>query len=884
MGVENQKYGEDWIQNVMNSEIKILSELNDKQKEITDKLDKPKKIADILDKVKNQLLKITKKEDIQYYKDFLITVQNNIKDKVAPETITPEDISKDTYKSQLEYTDINTAIQTMLDSLSQKEQEFLAQDIVTTPILMTEPQLNYNNKEQIWEIPQVSAENEKTFQYLSKINKDQEKMKALWKKYFSEDDFKKRESWIKGSMSQWEWFISSFMQSMINNPWFKEFYWYIFNEANGKLMSDEDYKNVQEMFSYRAWTNFLPVLQDKISSLTDKEIISFKEVVESLKNGKVSIEQLDPLDKMTDIILIISMMDKKYSEKIIPLFDTIVKDKFPNMLNSKEYGELKDILWWLLQRKDILIDFATTVQDDIKWLSYDTLLKTEKLDSDDAKKSINTIFHRDEKRFNKLVQDFNDPQKKWSVEKIVKEYVQLSLPKENLEWTTIEIGEVVLKDWEGKDIKKPCFNVMKDGKIVEVSTWKQDDKGQDIKQKITPFFGDAKNWKSLMLKETIEENQWVRDAMGIWPDNMKQLDPKLKDIMNSTINTKNWPKSISEAISSLFESPLFLEIKQAFLALLSMLGDDADKQTKYAIEANFAQAERDISKIKETIKDKNGNQISYLKALKALNLENKDMGGEIGNPKERFANAPLINQKDYIEQVTADPNIRYNKDILDKLWNKVSQSETVASDENKENKNGVTLVEWKETIIWTHKVIKQWDYYLIDGKPSDGTIFVKNADGKLTKKTLKVDNTDFESQDVTLIPNETIATLYPKNSEALAQGKEDVFRYYALESSGDIKNPNPIDELLKLEGKPDSIDKIISTMKKKLTWLDSTKRTKLEIQKIFQEWLNELQWVDMWDNKTQYNTALNKRATAVGIETSNIATVTPKPSDTSKKT
>jgi hypothetical protein len=119
-----------------------------------------------------------------------------------------------------------------------------------------------------------------------------------------------------------------------------------------------------------------------------------------------------------------------------------------------------------------------------------------------------------------------------------------------------------------------------------------------------------------------------------------------------TVNGKNM--SFSDAISSLFESPLFLEIKQAFLALLSMMGDDPDKQSKFAIEANFAQAERDLSKITETVEDKNGNKISYLKALKALNLENKDIKDGI-NPMQLFANAPLENQKKYIAEVIKKP-------------------------------------------------------------------------------------------------------------------------------------------------------------------------------------------------------------------------------------
>ncbi len=698
MGVENQKYGEDWIQNVMNSEIKVLSELNDKQKDITDKLDKPKKIANILDKVKNQLLKITKKEDIQYYKDFLTTVQNNIKDKVAPETITTEDISKDTYKVQLEYTDINTAIQTMLGSLSQKEQEFFAKE------------------------------------------------KLITNQY---DNLKKTEK-----------------------------------EKNVMWWSMEEFKNKLSVFNN--WRNIA---------------VDTKEFMNMLKENKVSIDNIDHLVELWDFMKFVMITDKKVIVDLLTKFENKIWDKtgFLSLLkNNIDF----------VKNDPHLIEFIDITDRDIKWLSYDTLLKTESLDSNDSKKSINTIFHRDEQMFNKLIKDFQDPEKKWQVEKIVKEYVQLSLPKENLQWTTIEI-------WEIKDIKKPCFNIMKDSKIVEVSTWKQDDKGQDIKQKLTPFFGDAKTWVQLTLKQTIEQNQWVKDAMGIWPDNMKQLDPKLKDLMNSTINTANWPKSITEAISSLFDSPLFLEIKQAFLAFLAMTGNDTEKQSKYAIEANFAQAQRDLSKVTETIEDKNNNKISYLKALNSLNLENKTVDW-IWNPLELFANAPLVNQKEYIKAVIWNPWTRYDKDKMSILWKTTNtsnpeqqkdDSKTETIDQKDTAQEFISWKEYKELSLDSSKPGKverkwEWDnqYLTVDGQiipliKGKWSLFVKWSDWQIIEKVISFDKkdnkesiaiTDGEKLDMWLLEQ-----VYKNNNISMLWDDEKsrmIIRYYMLEQSVDGKN------------------------------------------------------------------------------------------------
>jgi len=67
---------------------------------------------------------------------------------------------------------------------------------------------------------------------------------------------------------------------------------------------------------------------------------------------------------------------------------------------------------------------------------------TQNLESADAKKSINTIFHRDELLFNTMTNDFLNPTKKAQVENIVKQYVKLSVPDIDLNNAHVGMTEI----------------------------------------------------------------------------------------------------------------------------------------------------------------------------------------------------------------------------------------------------------------------------------------------------------------------------------------------------------------------------------------------------------------------------------------------------------
>jgi hypothetical protein len=51
-----------------------------------------------------------------------------------------------------------------------------------------------------------------------------------------------------------------------------------------------------------------------------------------------------------------------------------------------------------------------------------------------------------------------------------------------------------------------------------------------------------------------------------------------------TVNGK--PRSFAEAITSLFNSPLFDQLKQAFFTLISLVGKDANKESAKMILEN----------------------------------------------------------------------------------------------------------------------------------------------------------------------------------------------------------------------------------------------------------------------------------------------------------
>ena len=618
------------------------------------------------------------------------------------------------------------------------------------------------------------------------------------------------------------------------------------------LQKDNSESEEKEDLSIQEFSNKFPELTKLLSQNNMKELIKLNE---NLRNNEVDVWHIDFLDEMANFYK--PLLELPTSDAINKITSIIENSKIDEAKKNLFKKDAIPLLTAILEKKDkewnsVMKEFVKTIDKDIKWLSYDLLLTTENLNSNDVRKSINTIFHRDEQMFNKLVEDFNkpdtDPQKKLQIENIIKEYVKLSVPDWNP--SISEIDNAIIKlDYNfsiGK-LQKPAFIfTKKDGSplwiVKKDQNWDsiKDEKWNDIlSQKITPFFGDRVDWKSLTLKKTIEENDWVKEAMEIWTDNMKKLDPKIRDIVKETINTKNWPKSITEAISSLFESWLRLEIKQAFMAFMAMTGSDSEKQNEYAIESNFAQAEKDISKIKETIKDKNDNSISYLKALRSLNLQNKKIENLWWNPMEIFSNAPLENQKRYIESVVKDPSKRYDKDkitILGDVKEKENQHEnanTILWTEIKDNKAEISELKVNEKSKWLVEI--KWDYIIIDGQiipivNGQWAVFTKQW-SDIIKKTILIKQNNEKKDFITIIDQKKLEDVNPKSNDLTNQDWKmfDLWKYNKIDQWPNAeKLANMITNLPAWKEK-NEVEKAFAIMKNEIDSLATWDRTKDKI-------------------------------------------------------
>lgn len=67
-------------------------------------------------------------------------------------------------------------------------------------------------------------------------------------------------------------------------------------------------------------------LRNKLNILWEEDIVNFKNVLEWLKKWEVSLEQMDPLNTMTQIIKSMANMDKA---SVLNEFDKLILEKFP---------------------------------------------------------------------------------------------------------------------------------------------------------------------------------------------------------------------------------------------------------------------------------------------------------------------------------------------------------------------------------------------------------------------------------------------------------------------------------------------------------------------------------------------------------------------------
>jgi hypothetical protein len=589
------------------------------------------------------------------------------------------------------------------------------------------------------------------------------------------------------------------------------------NKTTDNKTDDNKNIDVKVLWNTKDFTNALNILKSD-------EIVEFKWVIDNLNNWSLSPEKIKPFASMMNVLRQMNGLSK---DQIMSVVDNTIQTKFVEKKDHPEMKLFKDTLSAVLD-KWLVSEFINKVDEDLnkndvlKWLSYDKLLDKEtNLSSPEARAGINILFHRNEELFKQLTLDYNDPTKKPQVERILRQYTLSSVPNGNPSEADINNANITLNtkfivNWK----EKSAFAFTKKENWLPLWITKKDAQWNDILlQSLTPFFWDSLKWESIPMEQCLTM-PLMKDIL--WQDNLRMewAAGVMKELV--TVNGKNM--SFSDAISSLFESPLFLEIKQAFLALLSMMGDDSDTQNKYAVEANFAQAEKDLSKITETVLDKNDKQISYLKALKALNLENKDMGGNIGNPKERFANAPLENQKLYIKQVIKNPNLRYEKEVLAQLWEKISSTEQTVSDKNTSevvNEKDISKIftngeVYEQLSIDSTKpgkvervdIDKKNPYLRIDGQvipliAGKWSLFVKGTDGQIIEKIISFDTKD-NKENISIKNGETLdmwlleKSYKDKNFWTLWNSKKELLikKYYLFEQSSDAKNS--IDQIMKL--------------------------------------------------------------------------------------
>ena len=152
--------------------------------------------------------------------------------------------------------------------------------------------------------------------------------------------------------------------------------------------------------------------------------------------------------------------------------------------------------------------------------------------------------------------------------------------------------------------------------------------------------------------------------------------------------------------------------------------------------------------------------------------------------------------------------------------------------------------------------------------------YIKKTVTISTDDTTKKESVSTQSKEITNSTQDILKVfgdtklVYPKDSNPLAQGTEDLFRYYALESSGDEKTPNPIDKLLTINPRNETIDKAIVEMKKELSWIQT--KDKKSIMNVFTKWKKAIEFTIQSLSKAQQKPiqdALNAWADKVWIST-----------------
>lgn len=422
-------------------------------------------------------------------------------------------------------------------------------------------------------------------------------------------------------------------------------------------------------------------LEKEISKLDEKYLNNLTEILQWIQTGKVSVGQLDSLHEGTKILQLLLKSDKK---AILEMFDNLTTKN--TTLDNNKIKEIKTAFQAILNNPHFLNKFVSLLDKDLNGISYEDIMKPwQNLDTPEAKKSINTIFYRDEKLFNQLVNDFesNDEQKKQSVEAIVKKYISLQAPSLDLQNTTLKVNEI---DINGQ--KKQSFSLIDSkGQQVVLDAPDKDWKTKEIT--IAPYFGALEKWTALTLQQCVDQNPWFKKVVWVDKDGMINLDPSLnRNFKDLKIQWWGEKKGWFDSLKSIFDSSLFDELKQIFL-MLSWLKNGMSEND--AVESDFISSKKEFRQFIRTDKFTNlakelaidtSPSVVWNKFVNYRRQKTPDTGKKMNTDNH------LGSEKAYFNLLSTENQIRYlyGKEMKDNKGNPIKERSADRKPDTKQQK------------------------------------------------------------------------------------------------------------------------------------------------------------------------------------------------------
>lgn len=594
-------------------------------------------------------------------------------------------------------------------------------------------------------------------------------------------------------------------------------------------------------------------LDVSLNNLTDIEIQSFKGIIDSLNNETILPNQISVFSTMMDVLR--QMKDVK-KEDIMKAIDTYVDTKMQWKITTEQKDYFKNILSsikdkWLIDKFISQVDVSLEGQK--KWWYdilitkiTDTITPDELLKDKEVNWSLNAIFNYNQWEYNKFIDAYDKGNiiQKNKLDKILQTYIKSDYPDIDFTDVTIKRDNITVKDKTDPEWKKtkdvPWFKFIKwDGTTIL--------KGKDWKD-ITPFFWDAVHGEELSFDKSLMTKVGKNSLSEEW---LKL--PGMKNFVNQIQDIAGKKMSISEALKSLFDSSIFLEIKKVFSMISLMMADGSTEKWKYVIEQaklNIALIELTTSiKIWWTIKkkdfDKDGNDLWTTTEYKRnadpdlAKYINQYQWNDNNNEKSIFVQCNNLDmQKSYMEAQRDNNQIKAQQ-LFEAMERKITiaqkttwtTTEQQSKTENTEQKNPPQeFKDWQSYPSLSldntkpGKVEKKWEWdnqyltidwqviSLINGKWS---IFLKWDDGQIMEKIISFDKKD-NKENIIITDGEKLdrwileKVYTEKDYSKFWDSKETMLaiRYSLLESSSE--GNNKIDQVMQLTSQllPDQRNKV----------------------------------------------------------------------------